>query len=121
MDCASSMHWFRSDAHLGLWGGTFHMNSMRQIYVSVLCSYACFLMSMRYVPDDLASNLTGSIYAAVCLDVFCCGRPEVFTSTHCQARCMSTELSETESVIATSDVELSLLDPTTEMSFTSPS
>jgi hypothetical protein len=64
MDCTSSMQWSRSDAHLGLWGGTFHTSSMRQIYPSVLCSYAHFLISMGYVPGDLASNLIESGYAA---------------------------------------------------------
>jgi hypothetical protein len=64
MDCASSTHLFRSDVHLGLWGGTFHMSSVKQIYASVLSSYTRFLMSMRYVPGDLACNLTESGYAA---------------------------------------------------------
>ena len=53
MDCAFSMPWSRSDAHLGPWDGTFHMSSMRWIYASVHCSYTCCLMNMRYVSGNL--------------------------------------------------------------------
>jgi hypothetical protein len=53
MDCPPSIHWFKSDAHLGLWSGTFHTSSMRQIYASVLSSYTCFLMSMSCAPGVL--------------------------------------------------------------------
>jgi hypothetical protein len=70
IDYASSMHWFRSDAHLGLWGGAFRTSSVRQIYASAFRSYTCFLMSIRCVPGDLVSNLIESGYAAgFCYDV----------------------------------------------------
>jgi hypothetical protein len=57
MDCAFSMPWSRNDAHLGRWDGTLHMSSMRQTYALVLCSYTCFLMSVRYVSGKSASDL----------------------------------------------------------------
>jgi hypothetical protein len=72
MDYAFSMHWFRNDAHLDPWDGTFHMSSMRQTYASVFCSYICFLMSMRYVSGDRASDLNepwdGKTYLYTCLE-----------------------------------------------------